>query len=243
MSSKTLWTSILATGLAVGSLATLSIAEPPAGEKPAQKQTAPAAKPETKPEAKPEKKREPSISADASGAKVGEAAPDFTLTDLSGKTVKLSDYKGKVVVLEWFNPGCPYVKKHHEKNTTFQDLAKDFIPKGVQFLAINSGAAGKEGAGREVNIEAAKKWKIGYPILLDEKGETGRKYGAKTTPHMFVINAEGKLVYAGAIDNNTDATKAGDVNYVRKALEEVLAGKPVTTAETKSYGCSVKYGG
>lgn len=176
-------------------------------------------------------------------AKVGEAAPAFTLTDLDGKTVKLSDFSDKVVVLEWFNPECPFVVKHHDeakKNMTFNKLYDEYNSKGVVFLAINSSASGKQGNGKELNIKKKAEYKMQYPVLLDESGEVGRTYGAKTTPHCFVIN-KGTLVYKGAIDNNQNIDKAGDKNYVKNALDEVLAGKAVTEAETKSYGCSVKY--
>ncbi|MFN0010274.1 MAG: redoxin family protein [Phycisphaerales bacterium] len=179
----------------------------------------------------------------ASKAVVGETAPNFTLKDLDGKDVNLAEIgKDKVVVLEWFNPECPFVVKHHKKNPTFANLYKEFSPKGVVFLAINSGAAGKEGAGLDKSKEGKKEFGIQYPVLLDEAGDVGRTYGAKTTPHMFVIAKDGTIAYAGAIDNNTDAGKAGDINYVKNALDEVLAGKAVTTKETKPYGCSVKYG-
>jgi len=185
-----------------------------------------------KDEKKPEGKSE--------GAKIGAAAPDFKVTDTSGKAVSLADYKGKVVVLEWFNPECPVVQMHYKAGTT-AGLVKEFAPKGVVFLCINSGAPGKQGAGTEANANAKKDWKMEQPILLDESGTVGRAYGAKTTPHCFVIDKDGKLVYAGAIDNGSGA-KVGDKNHVREALNAVLAGKPVATAETKAYGCSVKYG-
>lgn len=174
-------------------------------------------------------------------AKVGAPAPAFTLKDTDGKTVNLADLKGKVVVLEWFNPECPYVKKHHEKFTTMIDTYNAFKDKGVVWVAINSGAAGQEGAGLEKNKKAATDWKLPYPVLLDETGATGKAYGAKTTPHMYIINTDGVLAYAGAIDNDRSADKAGTVNYVKQALTQVLAKETVTEAETKPYGCSVKY--
>lgn len=174
-------------------------------------------------------------------AAVGAPAPTFTLTDTDGKAFNLADHKGKVVVLEWFNPGCPYVVKHHEKLDTMTATQGAFKDKGVVWVAVNSGAPGKEGAGLEKNKEAKAKWHMEYPVLLDESGMVGKMYGAKTTPHMYIINAEGTLVYAGAIDNNSSASKAGDTNYVSQALTQVLAGETVSTAETKPYGCSVKY--
>ncbi len=171
----------------------------------------------------------------------GAEAPAFTLTDTDGKTHNLADYKGKVVVLEWFNPECPFIVKHHKTNLTFNQLHEQFSSKDVVFLAINSSAAGKQGNGLELNKKMKEEYKMPFPILIDENGEIGRAYGAKTTPHCFIIDKEGKVVYNGAIDNNKSPEKAGDKNFVKIALEEVLAGKPVTTAQTAPYGCSVKY--
>jgi peroxiredoxin len=175
-------------------------------------------------------------------AKVGEKAPEFTLTDVNGKTFTLADAtkEGKIVVLQWFNPECPAVKMHHEKGTTFKDLAAEFEGKNVVMVAINSGGEGKQGADKDANIQAAKDYGMNYPILMDTSGEIGKKYGAKTTPHMFVIDKNGVLAYAGAIDN-AKGTKAGDINYVSQAVNELLAGQTVTTAETKAYGCAIKY--
>lgn len=178
------------------------------------------------------------------GVKVGDAAPAFTLKDTDGKEHTLAELKGKVVVLEWFNPECPFIVKHHseaKKNMTFNKLYDDYNSKGVVFLAINSSAAGKQGNGLELNKKMKTEYKLPYPILLDESGDVGHAYGAKTTPHCFVINAEGKVAYMGAIDNNKNIDKAGDKNYVKAALDEILAGKPVTEATTASYGCGVKY--
>ncbi|MFT3683561.1 MAG: thioredoxin family protein [Phycisphaerales bacterium] len=178
----------------------------------------------------------------AAPAKIGEKAPEFTLKDTEGKDVKLADFKGKIVVLEWFNPGCPFVKKHHETLDTMTKTAAAYKDKGVVWLAVNSGSEGKQGAAAEENAKAKKDWKIEYPILLDTKGETGKAYGAKTTPHMFVIDKDGKLAYAGAIDNNSSPKTAGEKNYVKNAVDELLAGKKVSESETTSYGCNVKYG-
>ncbi|MGP1308606.1 MAG: thioredoxin family protein [Phycisphaerales bacterium] len=174
-------------------------------------------------------------------AKVGEMAPNFTLTDTDGVTHSLADMKGKVVVLEWFNPGCPFVVKHHSKFSTMADLSSEFAEKDVVWVAINSGSPGKQGHGLELNQQFKKDWGIEYPILIDESGDVGKMYGAKTTPHMYIIDKDGTLKYAGAIDNNPSATTLGDVNYVRQALNQVIAGETVTTPETKPYGCSVKY--
>ena len=183
---------------------------------------------------------------DETVAKVGEKAPDFTLKTLDGKEVSLSKLlaEKKIVVIEWFNPGCPFVVKHHERFPTMANLYKKYC-KGddakVTWVAINSGAKGKQGHGVELNKKAKAKWKIEYPILLDESGKVGRMYGARTTPHMYVIDAEGKLRYAGAIDDVRNPRKLGEVNYVANALDAVLAGKDVEKTSTKPYGCSVKY--
>ena len=182
-------------------------------------------------------------SAAPAAIEIGAPAPDFTLKDTEGKEHRLSEYvaQGKTVVLEWFNPDCPFVKKHHEKNRTMVETYDAFKGKNVVWLAINSGAAGKQGYGLEHNREAKQKYGMEYPVLLDEDGTAGRAYGAKTTPHMFVIS-KGNVVYAGAIDDNPTPATLGTTNYVAKALDAVVAGKPVEVAQTKSYGCSVKYG-
>jgi peroxiredoxin len=178
------------------------------------------------------------------GATVGAAAPDFTLKDTEGKSVKLSDHKDKLVVLEWFNPDCPYVRNSHTKGSLV-DTAKKHASKGVVWLAVNSNAPGKQGAGAERNRDARKEYKLDHPVLLDETGTVGKAYGATNTPHMFVID-KGKLVYRGAIDNSPDGEQGAPqggklVRYVEEAIAAVTAGKPVATAETKAYGCGVKY--
>jgi peroxiredoxin len=175
-------------------------------------------------------------------AEVGKKAPDFTLVDIDGKTHSLSDYAGKVVILEWFNPDCPFVKKHHQVHKSMHDAYHVAQEQGAVWLAINSGAPGKQGAGLEYNMEARKNYGIEYPLLLDEAGTVGKAYGARTTPHMFVIAADGTLVYQGAIDDNSSPDKLGETNYVLSTLQSIKAGKAVGTANTKSYGCSVKYG-
>lgn len=184
--------------------------------------------------------------AKATAAVVGKKAPAFTLTDLDGKTVKLADFKDKVVVLEWFNPGCPFVKKSHTVGSLV-DTAKRVQKDGVVWLSINSGGAGKQGADPKENVEAVKTFAMTNPVLLDADGTVGKAYGATNTPHMFVIDKKGTLVYAGAIDNSPDGEgkSAPDgklVNYVDAALGELAAGKAVTTSTTKAYGCGVKYG-
>jgi peroxiredoxin len=178
------------------------------------------------------------------GAKVGKKAPAFSLPDSTGQTRSLGDYKGKYVVLEWYNPDCPYVKKHYAGN--MQALQKEWTAKGVVWLSVNSSAPGKQGNLSAEKAEALRKEKGSAPtaILLDPKGEVGRRYKAKTTPHMYVIDPKGALIYAGAIDDKP-TTSADDIpgsrNYVRQALEESMAGKPISTPSTQAYGCSVKY--
>ncbi|WP_437958517.1 thioredoxin family protein [Sorangium sp. So ce119] len=185
----------------------------------------------------------PAAQANAGPAKVGQPAPDFTLQDLDGKPVKLADHKGKTVVLEWFNPGCPFVQLAHRKGG-LKDVPAQQMAKGVVWLAINSGAPGKQGAAREDNVKARGEFGMSYPILVDEKGDVGRAYGAQRTPHMVIIDPQGTLVYAGAIDS----TKGGEpepgeqvTNYVEAALGELTAGKPISTKETEAFGCTVKY--
>jgi peroxiredoxin len=181
----------------------------------------------------------------ADEVKVGAEAPGFTLKDVDGKTHSLSDYKGKFVVLEWFNEGCPFVKKHYASGN-MQKLQKEYAGKDVVWLSINSSAEGEQG---HVTPESAPKtiseWSLdSTKILLDHDGKVGKMYGAKTTPHMFVIDKEGKLIYQGAIDSKATANSA-DIdaaeNYVKVALDNSMAGKPVENTSTKPYGCSVKY--
>ncbi|MFG0256818.1 MAG: redoxin domain-containing protein [Phycisphaerales bacterium JB043] len=177
-------------------------------------------------------------------AKVGQAAPDFELYDLDGNTHTLSEYtaQGKIVVLEWFNPDCPFVKKHHKHLKTMKDLATKYADD-VVWLAINSGAEGKQGAGTERNRTAVSEYEIEYPVLMDHSGDVGRLYSARTTPGMYIVDTEGVLRYAGAIDDKPSAKphQLPSINYVDAALEAILAGTEVEYTETKQYGCSVKY--
>jgi hypothetical protein len=185
-----------------------------------------------------------SVSARAE-AVVGQPAPAFTAHDLDGKSVSLSDYAGKIVVLEWTNVDCPFVKKHYESGN-IPKLQQAYTAKGVVWLSINSSAPGKEGNYPAATIQtrraAVKAASTDY--LTDADGTVGRLYGAKTTPHFFIVDARGVLRYAGAIDSipspdPADIAKAE--NYVSEALDALLAGQPVKTASTRSYGCSVKY--
>lgn len=181
----------------------------------------------------------------AAAPPVGSAAPDFSLTGADGKAHALADYKGKTVVLEWTNPGCPFVRKHYDTGN-LPKLQAEYTKKGVVWLAIDSSAEGAEGY---LAPDAAKKatggdYKAVSELLIDAEGKVGHLYGATNTPDMFIINPEGKIVYEGAIDSIASADK-GDIakatNYVQVGLDESLAGKPVSKAMSKPYGCGVKY--
>lgn len=181
----------------------------------------------------------------AQAVEVGQPAPAFTLTDTQGKSHNLADFKGKTVVLEWINHGCPFVVKHYSGGH-MQALQKEYTGKGVVWLSICSSAAGKQGAmsAEDWNKTNTEKGAAPSAVLLDTDGKVGQLYGAKTTPHMYLINAEGTLAYAGAIDS-IKSTSSDDIpkatNYVKAGLDEILAGKPVSTPSTPPYGCSVKY--
>jgi peroxiredoxin len=171
------------------------------------------------------------------GVSVGEKAPNFTLPDTAGNDVSLSDFEGRIVVLEWLNPDCPFVKRHY-KAGTMKKLATTYGEEGVVWLTINSTNYMDAAANAKFKAEN----ELPYTILVDQSGEVGHLYGAKTTPHMYIIDGDGQLVYIGAIDDDPRGNKGEPVvNYVVVALDEVTAGKAVTTAETKPYGCSVKY--
>ena len=175
----------------------------------------------------------------------GQEAPEFTLTDSKGTSHKLSDFRGKLVVLEWLNHECPFVKKHYSGGD-MQKLQQEYTAKGVVWLSIISSAPGKQGhrTGPQAEADTADKKAAPTAVLLDPSGEVGKKYDAKTTPEMFVLDKEGKVLYAGAIDS-IKSTDSADIakaeNHVRAALDAALAGKPVPTPQTKPYGCSVKY--
>jgi len=175
----------------------------------------------------------------------GQPAPDFTLTDVSGKSVRLSELKGKYVVLEWVNPDCPYVQKHYN-SANMPNLQKEYGGRQVTWLTINSTREGHSEFKSPQQMGGWMKEKGAAPAatLLDRDSKVGKAYGAVTTPHMYVIDPKGTLVYVGAIDDKR-STNPADVktakNYVRLALEESLAGKPVSTASTTPYGCTVKY--
>src|SRR5881227_789399 len=176
---------------------------------------------------------------------VGNAAPDFSLPDAKGQAHSLSQYKGKYVVLEWFNPQCPFVKKHYGGGN-MQNLQKEYTDKGVVWLTVDSNAPGSEG---NITADQAKKimdsWKTHQTaLLLDPESKIAKAYGAKNTPNMVVIGPDGKIVYEGAIDSKATPNPADiptSTNYVKTALDEALSGKPVSNAQTRPYGCSVKY--
>jgi len=169
-------------------------------------------------------------------AKLGQPAPVFTLEDQTGKPVALAEYAGRIVVLGWLNRDCPFVQRHLKANT-FNAVAEKYADKGVVFLGVDSSHTHTTAG----NLQTVHDYNLSFPLLNDAKGTVGHLYDAKTTPEMYVINKDGTLVYMGAIDNDPDGTSAHPLNYVGQALDEILAGKSVSTPETKSYGCSVKY--
>lgn len=176
---------------------------------------------------------------------VGQAAPTFSATSSRGGSVALADHLGKVVVLEWTNHDCPYVRKHYETGN-MQALQKDAVGKGVVWLTVISSAPGEQGhvTAGQANELTTKRDAVPTAVLLDPQGTVGRLYRATNTPHMYVIDAKGVLAYAGAIDDRPTSRKAdvpGAQNYVRAALESVMAGQPVKTPQTRAYGCTVKY--
>ncbi len=177
---------------------------------------------------------------------VGQPAPDFSLTDIQGKTHSLSAYKGKVVVLEWVNPECPIVMKHYEKSGNMPATQKAALAEGAVWLSINSGHAGAQGDydATKVGAWSQKNGTAFSAYLRDQDGKVGKLYDARHTPTLFIVDAEGKLVYAGGIDsissgNAADISRA--TNYVKAAFEDIKAGRPVGKSVTKAYGCNVKY--
>jgi peroxiredoxin len=178
-------------------------------------------------------------------AEIGKPAPAFTLPTCESKSVSLSDFKGKVVVLEWTNYSCPFVVKHYGSGN-MQKLQADAAAKGVVWLSICSSAPNQQGHATPADALKActEKNSAATAYLIDESGETGRAYGAKRTPEMYVINSDGILVYQGAIDDKKSVDPADIAtakNLVAAAIDETLAGKPVSTPETEAYGCSIKY--
>lgn len=188
------------------------------------------------------------VAAPASAAvSVGQPAPDFTLADASGKPVRLSAFRGKPVVLEWNNPGCPFVKKHYDSGN-MQRTQGQAKAQGAVWLTLNSGGPGKQGYMTGPQAAAFEKTaKVqASAYLLDPKGTVGKLYGARATPQIFIVDAAGKLVYSGAIDDKPTADAAdikGARNHALAALADLKAGKPIAVPTSKPYGCSVKYAG
>ena len=181
----------------------------------------------------------------AAEPKTGAPAPDFTGVDSNGNAVKLSEFKGQKVILEWTNHQCPYVQKHYE-TANMQTLQKDMADQGVVWLTVISSAPGKQGhlSGKEANTLTADRGAAPAAVVLDEDGSIGRLYGARTTPHMYVVDEAGMLAYMGAIDDNSSSrhsTVKTAHNYVTAAVADLNAGKPVAKASSRPYGCSVKY--
>lgn len=181
----------------------------------------------------------------ATAQEIGKAAPAFEVVDSNGETHALDSYKGKYVVLEWINPDCPFVKKHYNSGN-MQSLQKKYTDKGVVWLTVNSSAPGKQGhlTADDANSEKEKQKAHMTAVLLDHDGKIGKAYGAKVTPHMYIIDPQGTLIYAGGIDDNNSAD-IEDIktakNYVSTALDEALSGAPVTVASSDPYGCGIKY--
>lgn len=187
----------------------------------------------------------PQVTAQVTQAEVGKPAPEFMTEDIKGEHVMLSSYKGKIVVLEWTNNECPYVRKHYDTGN-MQKLQQEATKDGVVWISIVSSAKGKEGNVSPQEAQTIIDKEKAFPTykILDESGAIGHLYGAKTTPHMFVIDQNGILAYSGAIDDNESfkpATVTGAKNYVREAIDALKAGKPVPTSQTQPYGCGVKY--
>jgi peroxiredoxin len=173
----------------------------------------------------------------AAAPQIGAEAPAFTLQDQTGKSVSLSDYTGKIVVLEWFNENCPFVQRHY-KAGDISETANKYAADGVVWLAINSTHDNTNTSNKAADMQ----WSMNRPILNDASGTVGHAYGATNTPEIFIINKDGKIAYEGAIDNDPQGDKSeGKVNYPAKALDELLAGKTVSEPETKAYGCTVHY--
>lgn len=200
----------------------------------------------------PEPAAAPAPAALTTKAELGKPAPDFTLTDVDGKTHTLSGLKGKTVVLEWFNPDCPFVK-HARGEGELKAMASKVMGESLVWLSVNSNAPGKQGHGLERNKAAVAEYGIQNPLLLDESGSVGKAYGAEKTPHLFIVSKDGTLLYRGAIDNapvgkiDPERPKLPDgkegelVNYVRAALEDYDASRALRLPETEAYGCTVKY--
>jgi peroxiredoxin len=173
---------------------------------------------------------------------IGAPAPDFQLTAIDGKTHSLSEFKGKTVVLEWTNPGCPVVQRHY-RDGLMPGAQKEITARGVIWLAVNSTNPNHQNFKSAEGLrQIYSEWNAAFTaLLLDPDGKAGKSFGAKTTPHMFVVDKDGKVAYNGAIDDDPQGNKETRTNYVKLAVDSILEGEPVATTTTKSYGCSVKY--
>lgn len=183
------------------------------------------------------------LSVSEAAVESGKPAPDFSVTDIAGKTHRLADYRGKVVVLEWLNPGCPFVVRHY-RSGNMQSTQKAAAADGAVWLQVNSGSIGDLDAAKTVEWQT-KQGVTATAYIRDETGKLGRLFGARTTPHLFVIGKDGTLVYQGAIDDQPQASQANTTsahNYVKAALAALAAGRPVEVPSTPPYGCGVKYG-
>jgi hypothetical protein len=183
------------------------------------------------------------VSVSRAAVESGKPAPDFTVTDIAGKTHRLSDYRGKVVVLEWLNPGCPFVVRHY-RSGNMQSTQKAAAADGAVWLQVNSGSIGDLDPARSVEWQK-KQGVTATAYVRDETGKLGRLFGARTTPHLFIIGKDGTLVYQGAIDDQPNASVTNTMsahNYVKAALAALREGKPVEKASSQPYGCGVKYG-
>ena len=187
----------------------------------------------------------PDVIPEAAAQAVGQAAPNFTLTDSNGRAVSLASFRGRNVVLEWNNPDCPFVRKHYDSGN-MQRTQAAATRDGAVWLTINSSAAGNQGhvSGAQANAFVARSSARPTAYLLDHNGQVGRRFGARTTPHMYIVNAAGNLVYAGGIDDRPTANPddiTGARNHVLAALAEIRAGRAVSVPTSRPYGCSVKY--
>ncbi len=248
MNTKKLLSMMAVAGIATAFVASTPIvlAEPPADKAPSKQDDNQPKKDKgekkDKSDKKDKEKSKDGKKSESTAVAAGSDVAAFTLKDTEGKEHTLADLmKGKkAVVLQWFNADCPFVIKHYGKNNTFNDLQTKY-GKDVAIVAVCSNASGKPGSGVDRNTKAKKDWKIEYPILMDDAGTVGKAFNAKNTPLMAIITPDNKIAYYGAIDDDTSASGPGKTNYVAKALDEIIAGKPVTTQNTKPYGCSVHY--
>ncbi|QBK04067.1 thioredoxin family protein [Hylemonella gracilis] len=187
----------------------------------------------------------PTIAVASTGPAIGQAAPDFSLRDVNGKTVRLSDFRGRHVVLEWNNPSCPFVQKHYGSGN-MQQLQKEAAARNVAWLTINSTETGHGDYQAPAQLARWMREQGGVPAatLMDADGAAGRAYGARVTPHMYIVDPQGRLIYAGGVDDKPSARASdlvGATNYIRVGLRQALAGQPLSQPTTRAYGCTIKY--